>query len=83
MIDYCGSTGTEWIPDLFPNACRKHDECYANLMMQKHECDILFMQNMYNENPSLFFVIPIFFAGVTLFGGKAWKRAQNKSYYRL
>lgn len=79
MTDYCGSTGTEWVPEVFPIACKKHDACYANTMMQKHECDILFVPDMYNENPSLFFIVPIFFLGVVVFGKKAWLRAQKKS----
>lgn len=78
-MDYCGSIGTEWVPDAFPIACNKHDNCYENTMIQKHECDILFVSDMYNENPSLFLVIPIFFLGVAVFGKKAWLRAQKKS----
>lgn len=79
MTDYCGSVGTEWVPDAFPIACKKHDACYENTMMQKHECDILFVPDMYKENPSLFFIVPIFFLGVVAFGKKAWLRAQKKS----
>lgn len=77
MTDYCGSTGTEFIPDVFPDACKKHDDCYANVMMQKHECDILFVPNMYNERPSFFLIIPIYFLGVVLLGQRAYKRARK------
>ena len=39
----CGAEGTKaarWIPDLFPNSCRKHDKCYSDCSKTKLECDV-------------------------------------------
>jgi RHS repeat-associated protein len=39
----CGAKGTKearWIPDVFPNSCKKHDECYSNCSKTKLECDL-------------------------------------------
>jgi len=47
----CGAEGTKlatWIPDISPDACAKHDECYAKCGSNKRECDrIFFMSNLY------------------------------------
>lgn len=79
MTDYCGSTGTEFVPDLFPNACRKHDECYANTMMTQHDCDWIFMSDMAKEEPVLIPIALLFFFAVFVFGARAKKRATMKS----
>jgi RHS repeat-associated protein len=46
-VDWCGSTGSEWVPDgNWGNACRKHDDCYARLGASKEMCDIKLSVNM-------------------------------------
>ena len=30
---------TSWVPDIFPNSCQKHDDCYATCGKTKSECD--------------------------------------------
>jgi RHS repeat-associated protein len=47
----CGAEGTKlatWIPDISPDACKEHDDCYAKCGSDKSECDrIFFMSNPY------------------------------------
>lgn len=38
----CGAEGSKeatWVPDIFPESCRKHDDCYADCTKTKQECD--------------------------------------------
>jgi RHS repeat-associated protein len=38
--DFCGSEGTEWVPDAnWADACRTHDQCYATPGASKALCD--------------------------------------------
>jgi len=80
MIDYCGSTGTEWVPDVFPQSCQLHDICYAQKLYTQEYCDTQFFYHMIEERGLLLLPIAIiFFIGVRLYGKKAWLRAQKKS----
>jgi hypothetical protein len=37
----CGSgSNAPWVPDLFPESCKKHDECYETCGKTKLECDL-------------------------------------------
>jgi len=39
----CGAEGSPeatWIPDIFPESCRKHDKCYSDCSKTKLECDL-------------------------------------------
>jgi RHS repeat-associated protein len=50
--DWCGSRGTEWIPDFiwpyydFTEPCEIHDKCYETCGKSKAQCDFEFLQNM-------------------------------------
>jgi RHS repeat-associated protein len=44
--DWCGSVGTEWVPESdplgssnFQSACRTHDDCYGQCGSDKFDCD--------------------------------------------
>lgn len=77
-MEYCGTPDTAWlVPELFPESCQKHDNCYENLMMTQEHCDILFMWNMWNEAPQYVVAIPIFFAVVALMGKSAYEKARK------
>ncbi len=40
MVDWCGSNGSEWVPDgSWGEACRKHDICYGTQGASKEGCD--------------------------------------------
>ena len=46
----CGEEGSKqatWIPDISPDACKKHDECYSDCSKSQWECDYnLFLSNV-------------------------------------
>lgn len=46
--DYCGSSGSEWVPEYFPRSCSNHDNCYAS-NTAKGVCDDLFYEDMLTE----------------------------------
>lgn len=46
--DYCGSSGSEWVPEFFPKSCSNHDNCYAS-SIAKGVCDDLFYEDMLTE----------------------------------
>lgn len=75
MTDYCGSTGTEWVPDLFAQSCQLHDICYQQQLYTQEYCDTQFLYHMVEERG--IFLIPIaliYFIAVQLFGKKAYKK---------
>jgi len=74
-----GSVMSTWIPDLFPEACREHDECYGKKGKCKEECDAEFFDNIFNESgPWPNAVTPVFGWGAVRFGGEAaYNRAQD------
>jgi len=64
------------VPDLFPEACRRHDECYGHggrACKSKETCDRQFLIDMIKEQHSasaMNMVIPsIYYHGVIRFGG--------------
>ncbi len=45
--DFCGSNGTEFIPDGdWAAACAIHDSCYATLGVSKEQCDVALINNI-------------------------------------
>ena len=44
--DVCGSKGSEWIPEFFPNGCANHDNNYDVYGMSKSEADFNFYMDM-------------------------------------
>ncbi len=49
--DWCGSNGTEWVPDGaggvdWSDACKSHDECYATPGANKNLCDFSLQEDM-------------------------------------
>jgi RHS repeat-associated protein len=75
----CGSDGSEWVPDLYPEACRMHDECYATLGSNRLRCDNQFFCDAFNESgPSPNVLVPgLYYLGVRLAGRAAFERAQE------
>jgi len=80
MIDYCGTTGSEWVPELFVQSCQLHDICYSQQIQTRTECDTQFFDNMIAERGYLLIPIAfIYFSAVVIFGNKAWKSTKNKT----
>lgn len=80
MTDYCGSIGTEWVFDIFPQSCQHHDLCYSIGTFTQEYCDTQFFFHMLEERGILLIpIIILYFISVRLFGKKAWLRAQKKS----
>jgi len=55
LQDFCGSVGTEWVPELWfggPNgACAKHDDCFDTCGYGQEYCNGLFLANMVQSCP--------------------------------
>jgi len=67
----CGAEGTKlatWIPDISPDACEKHDKCYATCGSDKRECDMEF----FRSNP--YYAIAVIFSKKSV---KAFDDAQK------
>nr|WP_241856190.1 hypothetical protein [Sulfurimonas lithotrophica] len=66
----CGEQGSKsatWIPDISPDACKAHDECYSDCSKSQRECDL----NLFMSNP--------YYGMAVMFGGKqAYDNAQGK-----
>lgn len=68
--DYCTS-----VPDLFPESCKKHDQCYYNPETcepekPKSQCDKDFRDNMREERPDLpEYISEVYYLGVKVGGG--------------
>jgi len=88
-LDSCGSGWTAYvIPEMFPDSCKKHDECYGTPGKCKDECDNEFLQNMLNEARSFstydYEYISwarnayIFYWFVSRYGHGAYDRAQGR-----
>lgn len=74
-MEYCGTEFTAWfIPEIFPESCRKHDVCYRTEIPRSH-CDWLFYDNMVKEGNEI--IAGVFFVAVVLFGGVAYRRSQK------
>ena len=78
--DGCGDEKTDCIvPDLYPGACKAHDECYSTPGKTRAQCDNEFWWNMFVESgPSPNVIVPTFYwAAVRTWGGSAFMRAQG------
>jgi len=78
--DGCGDEQTDCIvPDLYPGACKAHDECYSMPGKTRAQCDNEFWWNMFVESgPSPNVIVPAFYwAAVRTWGGSAFMRAQG------
>jgi RHS repeat-associated protein len=66
----CGAAGSwqaTWlIPDITPDACQKHDDCYSDCSKTKQECDLEF----YQQNS-------VYAQAVWLAGQDAYDKAQE------
>jgi RHS repeat-associated protein len=78
--DYCGSDEANLPEGAWPQACKKHDECYSSTDT-KDKCDRDFVFNIVADCSGRIFVpavclVPAVFGGaiVTVFGGPAYKR---------
>ena len=75
----CGDPKSDkYIPDLYPEACTKHDRCYKQGCKSQKECDKDFFYDMLRERPWLT-VYPAFtfYLGVR-WGGEDAYNAQRK-----
>jgi hypothetical protein len=70
-----GVAGNDWlVPDIYPNACRRHDVCYEDQCGQ-WICDRQFLRDMKAEGTGGPFSRGAFFGAVWLFGGSAYQDA--------
>ena len=77
--DWCGSTGSSWIPDKpggrnVSEACRAHDICYGS-STSRYGCDLDFIANTYNlcrrsggSNEGCSAIATTYFLGVRILG---------------
>jgi hypothetical protein len=78
----CGDEEYDWItPDLYPDSCTAHDNCYATRGKTKVQCDNQFWRDMLIESgPSSNIMVPsIYWLGVILRGQDAYVKAQGSS----
>jgi RHS repeat-associated protein len=68
-----------WAPDLFPKACRSHDDCYSTAGRCKASCDLDFYMNIMGEANAVeaAYVAPVYYLGVRMFGGDFYQDAQR------
>jgi RHS repeat-associated protein len=89
VTDYCGSKGTEWVPELGYGGdngpCAKHDKCYGDCNgPSKNECDQKFFEDMlwidpYNQQSPNYFLAMVYYYGVkTPFGDIAFEKSRKK-----
>jgi RHS repeat-associated protein len=77
-----GGCGSGWnenvVPDVYPEACRRHDQCYATPGRSKLSCDWDFFRDSFGESgPQPNVLGPfIYFLGPLLGGGSAYREAQ-------
>ena len=77
----CGDEKTDCIvPDLYPEACKAHDKCYASQGRTQAQCDNQIWVDIFNESGPWPNVIDptLYWLGVRLFGNDAYNRAQGK-----
>jgi RHS repeat-associated protein len=85
--DWCGSVGSEWVPEGafgvdWSDACKTHDECYAECGSSKYLCDWNLSEDMslscaaQDGGLMCHSVSGVYFTGVDWFGGKAYFDAQ-------
>ena len=78
----CGDAASDrFIPDLYYEACRAHDICYANPGASRSQCDANFFWDMVVESgPSPNIVGPLWYYGaVRIFGGEPFNRARSSA----
>jgi RHS repeat-associated protein len=77
----CGDAKTDKIvPDLFPEACRSHDICYANPGPTRGQCDRQFLRDMYTESMGRTVITPmLYYIGVVVGGRGAFDNARAPS----
>lgn len=79
MTDYCGSTGTEWVPEIFPQACQLHDICYQQQIHSQYKCDITFLNNMVEERGLILLPVAIIYTlAVILFGRLSYAKDKQR-----
>jgi len=68
------------VPDIYPQACKAHDQCYSTPGRTQAECDNQFWRDMFVESGPWPNVIgPTFYwMGVRFGGGNAYNRAQGR-----
>ena len=84
--DWCGSTGTEWVPDsTWGQSCKIHDACYGTQGSSKFQCDFnlgIGVALLCAGNGKSFRecagIGGTYFWGVTIFGIGPYNKAQNR-----
>jgi RHS repeat-associated protein len=80
----CVGCGSGWneniVPDIYPEACKAHDNCYGTPGRSKRSCDWNLFKDSFNESgPQPNVIGPfIFYLGVTLGGADAYRKAQGE-----
>jgi RHS repeat-associated protein len=68
--DWCGSTGSEWVPDgNWGEACAAHDKCYSTPGANKEACDVKLALDITAACSEKIFVPAICFIPGVLYGG--------------
>jgi len=88
--DFCGSKGTEWVPDGdWSEACRVHDNCYGTAGANKAKCDALLGVNVAADCIDDTWAVPvcgligfIYWEGVNFGGWPAYLKAQRDAQRR-
>lgn len=88
--DWCGSKGTEWVPEglrgtNWADACKTHDECYGTPGANKYLCDFGLQQDISLDcaaqggGPACQLVAGAYYQAVQWFGGTAYENAQAEA----
>jgi hypothetical protein len=86
--DYCGSTGSEFVPEGafgvdWSDACQTHDQCYATPGAEKDLCDYGLQEDMslacaaQNGGLLCYIAAGVYYTGVQVMGSEAFERAQK------
>jgi len=74
----CGDAKSDmYVPDFFPKACAKHDDCYG-AQGGKATCDRDFYRDMKAERPQMSVAPWIYYRAVDWMGGDAYRGAGKK-----
>jgi hypothetical protein len=88
--DYCGSKGSEWVPDgNWSGACKRHDDCYGALGTSKLACDAALARDITIECSGKAFIPAacasvgiLYYFGVRVFGKEPFRSAQSNAWRR-
>jgi hypothetical protein len=76
------------VPDVFPDPCKRHDDCYGTCGVPKQFCDDQFLADMSTRCAQLglqglggvcFAIARVYFKAVRDYGGSAYDNAQENT----